>query len=163
MGPPPGGIPATALIYEPAGLWSQVVFIAWPSRCNWRQAVTRNYFNSGIWKPALVRAGVEPTRANGTHAQRHHYASVLLDAGESIRAVSEYLGRTDPGSPCGSTPASCPPAPSAPATPSTEPVSLSTERTGPNPSDRYGEMAVRRELPRATRAGRAGCRPSWMW
>lgn len=62
-----------------------------------RKAVTRNYFNSGIWKPALVRAGIEPTRANGTHAQRHYYASVLLDAGESIRAVSEYLGHTDPG------------------------------------------------------------------
>jgi integrase len=31
------------------------------------------------------------------HALRHHYASVLLDAGESIKAVSEYLGHADPG------------------------------------------------------------------
>lgn len=31
------------------------------------------------------------------HALRHFYASVLLDAGESIRAVSEYLGHADPG------------------------------------------------------------------
>jgi integrase len=31
------------------------------------------------------------------HALRHWYASVLLDAGESIRAVSEYLGHSDPG------------------------------------------------------------------
>ena len=31
------------------------------------------------------------------HALRHHYASVLLDAGESIKAVSEYLGHTDAG------------------------------------------------------------------
>lgn len=28
---------------------------------------------------------------------RHHYASVLLDAGESTLAVSEYLGHADPG------------------------------------------------------------------
>jgi integrase len=31
------------------------------------------------------------------HALRHHYASVLLDAGESIRAVADYLGHADPG------------------------------------------------------------------
>ena len=51
--------------------------------------------NSG--RPALARAGVEPGRENGTHALRHHYASVLLDAGESIKAVSEYLGHSDAG------------------------------------------------------------------
>jgi len=28
---------------------------------------------------------------------RHYFASVLLDAGESIRAVSDYLGHSDPG------------------------------------------------------------------
>lgn len=31
------------------------------------------------------------------HALRHFYASVLLDAGESIKAVSEHLGHSDPG------------------------------------------------------------------
>ena len=31
------------------------------------------------------------------HALRHFYASVLLDAGENIKAVSEYLGHADPG------------------------------------------------------------------
>jgi integrase len=31
------------------------------------------------------------------HALRHFYASVLLDAGESIRALSTYLGHSDPG------------------------------------------------------------------
>lgn len=31
------------------------------------------------------------------HALRHFYASVLLDAGENIKAVSEYLGHHDPG------------------------------------------------------------------
>lgn len=31
------------------------------------------------------------------HALRHCFASVLLDAGESIRTVSDYLGHADPG------------------------------------------------------------------
>lgn len=60
-------------------------------------ALNRNHVNHYVWKPALGRAGVETTRENGMHALRHHYASVLLDAGESIKAVSEYLGHSDPG------------------------------------------------------------------
>ncbi|MFC9603671.1 integrase [Streptomyces niveus] len=28
---------------------------------------------------------------------RHFYASVLLDAGENIKALAEYLGPSDPG------------------------------------------------------------------
>ena len=63
-----------------------------------RGALNRNYFNPKIWKPALVAAAVEPIRDNGTHALRHFYASTLLDAGESIKALSEYLGHADPGS-----------------------------------------------------------------
>lgn len=59
--------------------------------------IARTYFNQHIWKPALVKAGIEPTRANGMHALRHYFASVLLDAGESIRALSDYLGHSDPG------------------------------------------------------------------
>lgn len=39
----------------------------------------------------------EPKRAEGFHALRHFYASVLLDGGESIKALSEYLGHADPG------------------------------------------------------------------
>jgi integrase len=62
-----------------------------------RRPLNRNYFNRYIWKPSLVRAGVDPTRDNGLHALRHYYASVLLDAGESIRTVAEYLGHSDPG------------------------------------------------------------------
>ena len=57
----------------------------------------RSHFNRYVWKAALGRAGVEPTRANGMHALRHFYASVLLDAGESIRALADYLGHSDPG------------------------------------------------------------------
>lgn len=30
------------------------------------------------------------------HALRHFYASVLLDAGESVKAISEYLGHSVP-------------------------------------------------------------------
>jgi integrase len=44
-------------------------------------ALNRHYFNHFLWKPAL----------------RHFYASVLLDGGESIKALSEYLGHADPG------------------------------------------------------------------
>lgn len=60
-----------------------------------RKPMNRNYFNAHIWHPALARADVPADRANGMHALRHYYASVLLDAGESIKAVSEYLGHAD--------------------------------------------------------------------
>jgi integrase len=30
------------------------------------------------------------------HALRHFYASTLLDAGESVKALAAYLGHTDP-------------------------------------------------------------------
>ncbi|WP_224386580.1 site-specific integrase [Pseudonocardia sp. ICBG1293] len=61
-------------------------------------ALRRNHFNEAVWNPARKAAGVQnPTRQDGTHALRHYYASVLLDAGENIRALSEYLGHHDPG------------------------------------------------------------------
>ncbi|MFE2346945.1 tyrosine-type recombinase/integrase [Kitasatospora cineracea] len=69
--------------------------------------VWRGVLNEDYWKPALAAAGVIPTpgkgesyaaaREHGMHALRHFFASVLLDAGESIKAVSEYLGHSDPG------------------------------------------------------------------
>ena len=62
-----------------------------------RGALNRNYVNAKVWKPALEAAGLEPNRKNGMHALRHFYASVLLDAGESVKALSEYLGHADPG------------------------------------------------------------------
>ena len=73
-----------------------------------RTALHRSYFNPYVWKPALVGAGAlaarrpgearyAPSRDQGMHALRHFYASVLLDAGESIKALSEYLGHSDPG------------------------------------------------------------------
>lgn len=60
-------------------------------------ALNRNHFNDRVWRPALRAVGVESGRDNGMHALRHFYASVLLDAGESIKALSEYLGHHDPG------------------------------------------------------------------
>jgi Site-specific recombinase XerD len=60
-------------------------------------SLNRNRFNDRQWRPALRAAGVLTGRDNGMHALRHFYASVLLDAGESIKALSEYLGHHDPG------------------------------------------------------------------
>ncbi|MGW3266773.1 tyrosine-type recombinase/integrase [Streptomyces sp. NPDC001056] len=66
-----------------------------------------SHFNDHQWKPALSVAGIIPAREareryvsareHGMHALRHFYASVLLDAGENIRALSQYLGHSDPG------------------------------------------------------------------
>ena len=68
--------------------------------------VWRSNFNIHEWKPALAVAGLiqdagpdgkyESAREHGMHALRHFYASVLLDAGESVKAVSQYLGHADP-------------------------------------------------------------------
>jgi integrase len=70
----------------------------------------RNYSET-VWKPAACAAGVIPapttdkrgrkryvtTRKEGTHQLRHHYASVLLAGGVSIKELAEYLGHHDPG------------------------------------------------------------------
>ncbi|MFD0478109.1 tyrosine-type recombinase/integrase [Nonomuraea thailandensis] len=76
------------------------------------KALNRNYINTYVWKPALVRAGVvtqadldarvpgrrnQRNRKHGMHALRHMYASLLLDAGVSVKALAEYLGHMDPG------------------------------------------------------------------
>jgi integrase len=68
--------------------------------------VWRSNFNRKEWKPALAAAGLiaeadddgnyESAREHGMHALRHFYASALLDAGENIKAVSEYMGHADP-------------------------------------------------------------------
>ncbi|MFE4922630.1 tyrosine-type recombinase/integrase [Streptomyces sp. NPDC056661] len=54
-------------------------------------------FTCAVWRPALDKVGVPRGRENRMHALRHFYASVLLDAGESIKNLSEYLGHHDPG------------------------------------------------------------------
>jgi integrase len=59
-------------------------------------AITRCTFDAKHWQRALRRACVPQGRENGIHALRHFYASALLDAGESIKAVSRYLGHSNP-------------------------------------------------------------------
>jgi integrase len=39
----------------------------------------------------------EPDAGGRMHALRHLYASLLLDAGESVKALSGYLGHSNPG------------------------------------------------------------------
>ncbi|GAB2447505.1 hypothetical protein GCM10027162_50990 [Streptomyces incanus] len=97
----------------PVHLWARVG-AAWAERAEGRSGarsgagkrarrsgaqpgLDRSRFNDRVWRPALRTAGVEIGRDNGMHALRHFYASVLLDAGESIKALSEYLGHHDPG------------------------------------------------------------------
>lgn len=62
-----------------------------------RTPLNRNYFNQTVWRPALDRAEIARERANGMHALRHACASLWLEHGVSIRAVSDYLGHADPG------------------------------------------------------------------
>ncbi|MEV6845452.1 site-specific integrase [Actinoplanes sp. NPDC051411] len=60
-------------------------------------AVNRGDLNKKVWWPAATRSGIPQDRKNGMHALRHFYASTLLDAGESIKALASYLGHADPG------------------------------------------------------------------
>lgn len=59
--------------------------------------LNKNYFNPSVWRPALLEAGIPRERENGMHALRHSCASMWLEHGVSIKAVSEYLGHADPG------------------------------------------------------------------
>lgn len=62
----------------------------------WGKIVDAKDFNKDRWKPALKKAGVAHGKyENGMHELRHFFASVLLDQGESIKAVSEWLGHAD--------------------------------------------------------------------
>ncbi|WP_326751566.1 hypothetical protein OH738_33905 [Streptomyces hirsutus] len=60
-------------------------------------AVAVNTWNTCTWKPALAEAGIIPPRAkdakqwrweaapkDGFHVLRHTYASIMLEAGESV-------------------------------------------------------------------------------
>jgi integrase len=78
---------------EPAGKPATARLIFTSGRGN---AVNKNSFNHA-WRGALDAAGVPGERANGFHALRHTYASVLLSGGVDVRALSEYLGHHDPG------------------------------------------------------------------
>lgn len=94
--------------------------------------LARNYINTFIWKPSLKRAGVPATRENGSHALRHFYASTALHEGESIKALSEYLGHADPASPCAPTPTWSRTVPSARSARSTRCSATRQRRTYPD-------------------------------
>ncbi|HCU95078.1 MAG TPA: site-specific integrase [Actinobacteria bacterium] len=86
--------PVTLPWLEPGG---QPVTVALVLTSAIGKAVNRNSFNTFQWKPALGKAGTPASRDNGTHALRHHFASVLLHGGVDVRALAEYPGHSDPG------------------------------------------------------------------
>lgn len=69
-------------------------------------AIRANIVNDEVWKPALAKAGVIPvrekgqrrkaSRKDGFHVLRHTYASVILEAGESVVTLARWLGRSSP-------------------------------------------------------------------
>lgn len=104
LAPPKGGKQRTVPLADTVGYAIAERLRGWPAgddglvfRSRERKPLAASYVNTRLWKPALVAAGIEPTRENGMHAARHYYASVLLDAGESVRALADYLGHADPG------------------------------------------------------------------
>lgn len=71
-----------------------------------QNAINRNDWNQLSWKPALESAGLvkrlakshlfEASRELGFHLTRHTFASVMLEAGESIVTLAKWLGHEDP-------------------------------------------------------------------
>jgi integrase len=61
-----------------------------PPRANgtWSQSGA----GSRVYRPAALAAGLPD--GTSSHSLRHHYVSVLLDAGESVHAVAERIGDT---------------------------------------------------------------------
>lgn len=51
-------------------------------------------FRNHVWAPILRRAGL---RYRKPHTLRHTYASLLIEAGESLKYVQEQLGHHSPG------------------------------------------------------------------
>jgi integrase len=53
------------------------------------------HYGARVFAPAVRKAGLPS--GTTSHALRHHFASVLLAAGESVVAVAERLGHQDAG------------------------------------------------------------------
>jgi integrase len=62
-----------------------------------RLPINKNYFVTAYWHPAIRAAGLARSREVGMHSLRHFCASVWLQNGVNIKAVSQYLGHSDPG------------------------------------------------------------------
>ncbi|MFF4716575.1 tyrosine-type recombinase/integrase [Streptomyces eurythermus] len=72
-------------------------------------AIAVNTWNTYTWKPALAKAGIIPPRPQGAkqwqwaaapkdgfHVLRHTYASIMLEAGESVVTLARWLGHSSP-------------------------------------------------------------------
>ncbi|MGY5057849.1 hypothetical protein ACWDFR_27890 [Streptomyces sp. 900105755] len=69
-------------------------------------ALRANISNVEVWKPAPAAVGVIPvrnagerwkaSRKDGFHVLRHTYASVILEAGESVVTLARWLGHSTP-------------------------------------------------------------------
>ncbi|MBQ1098029.1 site-specific integrase [Streptomyces sp. b94] len=72
-------------------------------------AIAVNTWNTYTWKPALAKAGIIPPRSkeakkwqweaapkDGFHVLRHTYASIMLEAGESVVTLARWLGHSSP-------------------------------------------------------------------
>ncbi|GAB2474485.1 tyrosine-type recombinase/integrase [Xylanimonas ulmi] len=62
-----------------------------------KKPLNRNHFNTYHWHAVADAVKLTEGQEGGMHQLRHFYASVLLDAGESIKVVAEHLGHSDPG------------------------------------------------------------------
>jgi len=62
-----------------------------------RKPINKNYFNTAYWHKTLKAAEISRMRTSGMHGLRHYCASMWLEKGVSIKAVSEYLGHSDAG------------------------------------------------------------------
>lgn len=78
---------AAHLKANPAGL-DDFIF-----RADGSGPVIRTSFYHSAWRPAVKAAGLPAD--TGIDALRHAYASLLIAAGESVKAVSERLGHTN--------------------------------------------------------------------
>ncbi|MGZ4642111.1 MAG: tyrosine-type recombinase/integrase [Blastococcus sp.] len=52
--------------------------------------IRRTAFSAQVWQPAARAAGLSPTET--FHGLRHHYASLLIRHGESVKTVQARLG-----------------------------------------------------------------------
>jgi integrase len=54
--------------------------------------LSRMTFGSNVWRPAVKKATGVPDDGVGFHQLRHFYASLLIQAGESVKVVQSRLG-----------------------------------------------------------------------